>query len=824
MTKKPTFTKFFGDKERAKQLLPKSRDRQKHLYDLNGPFVAGVRVDRSVWDGVEIEVHEYQDFYITRIYAPLPEGEVEIKGGVWLIPVSDASLISGEGAGGYNGLGDSIDELYLLDEFTNVLRYNNLGSWSHKTLEPKAASRGVMGPNDYTLGMITGPFDPVQGEGVEERHAFFHYWNYGVGRRGSEYTYHAETESYLSWDVAPIDVRSVGYTANDVEAGQAMSHTSRYFCNHNGTSLYWNGRLIGYAPQDTAIGRRSIVGAGLIGGWTGLKILLVCHEFEEAVNGTYLEGANNYRKPFLTVWKRSFNPKEPNGVFLDSSELGWENPETLETNLTGWEKIGQLIEENIPLDWRFHTRQAVNNYHNVGEETRIYWAGYFNFEGVACFNEIPKRDPDTNEILYYEFSGRLVYNSHLEYEVGEPAREPFHSVPNEEIEWDKWIIGGTLATAAFYTIRIDPKELLVNVIDWEEASQSPYSRVTAHGFYDCGFDVWMRGIDQGGGWVKAAVDYKDGEKVYLEGRTFIPTDLYTNAASFGGFKAAAPYTQVRWCGHAFNSSFHDYWYQAGVQDESDDIYIYHGDYYELAILGLDMRRDVAWLCSYFVEKRSIVGQPYGNGLDYILGYGTGAQRASYFLVRGETITHMYDEFDGPEPLRAYNLASGSIAEPSVPSYGLRNSVGSQLEAGNPTYLPYWLLPMGKNLMHIGLDGSYREKQNIIAQGGTRYNPPFDASRLQNSVVGFGVCHNGDTICGKVESIYGYAGHGVGGEPFPPYGNGTGWYITGVKMLHRDPAAHRKVILWDTLNGLNSYTETFNMPTNDSDTLWIGVMG
>lgn len=812
---KPIYTKFFGDQEKAKSLLPKARSRILHLSQKAGEFFGGVRIDRSLWDGVEIVVYEYQDLYVISLTAPLRKGGVESKGGVWCVPVEDYTVVAGKGAGGYTGNGESVDLLFESQKW----RYE--GSWSHMTLVPKDASRGVEGPNDPSTISATGPDDTA----VDPQYAYYVFNDYGVGQRGNTHQYHSGSDTYLSWDQGWKDVENIGLTTKDVELGQVGTLANRYFGVPAGTQFYWNGHRLGSCPKYTTEIARYIIGAALIGNREeGLTVVAVIADFDDPINYTYLSQFNSIRTSKAAVWKRSFpGLQSPNFSWPDDgAESGAPDPSdpSAEPATSGWEKIADI---EIPQKWKYDSYQWT--YEISGDDDWFYWALYSRFEGVAAWNDNPPRD--RNGVPTYQFAGRIAATAGLEWDYSETIRDPNVTDP---IDIQKTQQCGAAASAAFYTININA-DLTEVTVDWEDVAYHPreapvYFNTTP---WDMGFNPYITGKHSGDGWVKNAIDFRNGEKVYLEGRAFIDEAFYTDIEISGVRKFNAK-QQIRWCGHTFTGTFHKYFYYECPTDnpqypdgEAQGFYSQDIDSQEFIILGLDMRYDRAWVMSYYVEKRAVY-----SGIPSVLEYvSTGVQNGSHYLIKGQDINdpssvneivHMYDEFDGPQALPTpYNL-NGDISVPASPYNTLRDACSSYPNEDNAlnwiASTNRFVFPMSINQVHNGFDGSNRE----IRAPGTNYRNvvSWDAGRIQHAVLGPGFMHNGDVICGKVESYYGFAGSS--GEL------GSSWYMTGVAYPVRTASPGKKAIMWDTLNGLNSYVRTFNMPDNDSDCLWIGVIG
>lgn len=811
---KPIYTKFFGDQEKAKSLMPKARARIKHLAQKGGEFFGGVRIDRSLWDGVEITVYEYQDLYVIRIAAPEGPGKRDRQGGVWCIPIKDWLGTDG----GYDRLGEPIANRLIVGPNGPDI-WNPEGSWSHMTLDPKDAVRGVRGPLDDSV------FDFIPATSVNppslDPLAQFHGWpSYGLCKRGNTYSWHAESNSYLSWDMGWKDVNHIGFTQDDIDFGRIATHTSRYFGIASGKVLYWKGHEFAQVPNRTTLTNRSFIGAGIVGGSVGdLTVIAVVNDFTTETYGTYLDQFNQLRLSKASVWKRSFPGNENPDATLDSRESGWIDPVTGEVDEGGWIKLGDL---DVPAQWDFTT--TVTNKNLNSNAWTSWYARYYRFQGTACWNEQPKKRLDGTNI--YEFSGPLMVTAGLEAENNPtegdfPVRLPTDQ--GTEIAADFQFCGNDLVSS-FYTITLN-EDLTGFSTLYEDVMVVPETNTLPElcSPYGMGFDPILRGIDDIDGWVKGAIDYRHGEKTYLEHRAFYDDSAWPEwGQNTLNLYYSNRVNQLRWNGHSFTGSRSYFFDDGSAPTGSDPPFSYDVDQKEFFFMGLDLRHDVAWVCEYYAQKRRETVPLDPEYYNTFIG-----QNLSHYLVKpidpsdpnsGTELINMYNEIDGGQALGPYNLA-GDIPAPSAPF----NTLGKDLSdpygtTCNDVTAIVWIdnihpgaYPVGLNAYHFGEQASNRH----VRVNGDRPVVLLDAARIQHSKVGFGVCHNGDVFCAKVASVYGFSGYGYNDLPE--------W--TGVQFVIRPAAPNdQQCIMWDSLNGLNSYVQTFNCPDNNQDCLWLGVIG
>ena len=816
---KPIFTKFFGDIEKAKRLMPKARARMKLLAQAQGEFLGGVRIDRSLWDGVEITVYEYVDLYVIRIDAPGPKEKRPRQGGVWCIPIDDYYTGS---YGGYDRFGEPISNRLIPGPSVGDI-WNPEGSWSHMTLDPKDAIRGVTGPYDNSVSStIDGN---SQNPPSLDPNAQFHIFPaYGVGQRGNDHSWHEPSKSYLSWDMGWQDIAHIGFTLEDIQQGRIYTQSSRYFGIPSGDKLYWNGHVLGEVPSESATGpggKRHVIGAGIVGGNTeNLTVVAVLGDFTNEIYGTYLDQFNQIRKSTASVWKRSFPGNEDEGFrFGNAFEQGFFDPEAGITRENGWIKLGDV---DIPTRWDLQS--VVTNINLNSNAYTSWYTRYCRFRGTAMWNENPKKRLDGTNI--YEFSGAIACTAGLEQENNPtpddfPVRQPTDQ--GTFIGGDFQFCGNDL-TASFYTITLN-EDLTGFELTWEDVMEIPEDNtlLTLCSPWGIGFDPILRATPDINGWCKGAIDYRNGDKTYFEHRVFLDDAKYPEAGQHPfELNWSNRVNQLKWNNHSFTGTA-NYWWDDGSGATGDDPpFDYDVDHNEFIIMGLDMRRDVAWVCQYYAQKRRETIPLDPEYYNTFIG-----QNLSHYLVRpidptdpdsAAEVVFMYDEIDGHQALGTYNL-NGDISTPSSPFTTLPEDLSDPYGSPcNDITAINWIdnyhpnpVGVGLNALHVGESGSNR---HIRVSGDRNLTLP-DGARIQASKIGFGVCHNGDVFCAKVASVYGAAGTGYNELPE--------W--TGVNFVIR-PAFpdNQRCIMWDSLNGLNSYVNTFNCPNNDQDCLWLGVIG
>jgi len=797
MTKKPIFKRFTGDKKLAQRYMPKARSMIRELEER--PFDAGlpVRINRRQFGAKEeqatLTIYEHATHFVAHIDAVQKEQKEGGRGGVWLIPYDDAN------SAGYDGGGNPVAPKTLVDD-EGKSYYNPLGSWAHHSLEPKKSTRGDFGPQEAGIQPTTAD------EPVDPTYAYYVVSDHGVGRRNTTFSYHEPSDSYLSWELGWDNIGYIGFSISEVEnRGINRTYSNRYFHNPAGQYLTWNGHSLGQVPTEGAHNDfRAILGANLLGGDTGsLTVLLTTIEYSSNLNYTYGAWTNEVRTPIVKVWSRSFPGNlEPKYKFPDNSIATEENP-------AGWNLIGTL---EVPAKWDFHTRQEYTTGH-FGQPHRSYYYVWPRVHGVAAFNEEPVRDPETNEILYYEISGPWHMNAIHEWDLGDPvARPPDYS---EDPVVTEYSFCGTQVTGAFWHLKISPDLLGIVEQEWEAvihdidetitpASESPLSE---------GYHTILRGINPGDGWVKAAIDYRGGERVYLEGRGFVDDDYYTGSQEFTA--AFNSVSQIRWNGHSFTGQRTEYF--DTPSNPLINLDQFDADYNHFVIQGIDLRYDRAWVTSYFVEKR---WHWTGTEFDYLDVF---TQKASNFLIVGKdilregqtpedldipnnTIIHMWDEFDGGQPLLTpYNLNGDDPGTPSSPINTLRDACSSYETTQWYLQNQELIWPMSMDLCWNGHDGSTRDKN--IEGFSYRAGYQTDADKLVSACIGFSCTHEGNVILGKKRQQFGFS---TFRNLQPIYG--IQWDISG-----------EKAIVWDTLNFDTAYVDTYNMPSNDSDCDWLGMI-